>query len=84
MLIPRERGCQYKERRDTDVEECDTEGAGIQIPRESDTNAEREQCRCQGRAMPMPRESNAETKCYQVMKPITQQQSVWLANQSER
>jgi hypothetical protein len=40
----------------------------------------------QGNAMPMPRESDAdaEAECYQVMKPITQQQLVWLANRCER
>jgi len=42
----------------------------MRIPRESNANAERE------RVMPMPRERDAEAKCYQVMKPITQQQSV--------
>jgi hypothetical protein len=54
MPIPKERGCQYEERREADAEECDTEGVGRWISRES----------------------NAEAECYQVMKPITQQQSV--------
>jgi hypothetical protein len=42
MPIPRERGCRYKERGEADVEECDTEGAGMRIPRESNADAEGE------------------------------------------
>jgi hypothetical protein len=64
MPIQRERGCRYTERGDADVKECDTEGAGMLIPRESD--------------------ANANTKCYQVTKPVTQQRSVGLASQCER
>jgi hypothetical protein len=62
MPIQRERGCQYRERGDADVKECDTKGAGMRIPRESD----------------------ADTECYQVTKPGTQQQSGRLANGCER
>jgi hypothetical protein len=52
--------------------------------RENNANAEREQCQCQRGAMPMPKRSNAEAKGYQVIMPITQQQSVLLANWCER
>jgi len=62
MPIPRERGCQYKERREADAKECDTEGAGMWILRESNANVESE--------------SDAEAIGYQVMRPMTQQQSV--------
>jgi hypothetical protein len=54
MPILRERQCQYKETRDTNAEEHDTEQVRMRIPRES----------------------NVETEGYQVMIPITQQQSV--------
>jgi hypothetical protein len=40
MPIPKERGCLYRERGDADVEEYDTEGAGMLIPRESNLDAE--------------------------------------------
>jgi hypothetical protein len=58
MPIPRERRCQYKERRDANVEECDTEGAGMRILKESDADAER--CDTEGAGMRIPRESDAD------------------------
>jgi hypothetical protein len=45
---------------------------------------EGEQCRCRVRAMPMPRRNDADAEGYQVIMPITQQQSVLLASQCER
>jgi hypothetical protein len=61
MLIPKERGCQYEERRDADVEECDTEAAGMRIPRESNANAKREQCQCRGQMLPGNEAYNSTT-----------------------
>jgi len=54
MLIPREKGHQDEERRDADVEECNTERPGMLIPKESDADAEGERRQCRGRAIPMP------------------------------
>jgi hypothetical protein len=54
------------------------------IPSKSDADAEQEQCRCRARVMPMPSESNVDAEGYQVIMPITQQQSVLLASRCER
>jgi hypothetical protein len=49
-----------------------------------DEDIEGERCRCRERAMLMPKGSDAEAEGYQVIMPITQQQSVLLANRCER
>jgi hypothetical protein len=95
ILILMARGCQYQGVLYQGSRDADANREGMPMPKSAIPmeqgcqyqwrgDANTKECYTYGVGMPIPMRRDADAKCYQITMPVTQNQSVILANWCER